>query len=161
MLIGIDPGSTGAIVVLSADAIEVLAAMIMPTLKVGKSTRVNGAALKAFLEPWTKARAYLEAVRSSPQMGVTSAFTFGHAAGTAEGILQGAGIAYTLVTPQRWKKNADLIGDDKDAARSRAIQLWPAWRKLDAKVRGQALADAALSARFAVPREAPKALAEV
>jgi crossover junction endodeoxyribonuclease RuvC len=50
-------------------------------------------------------------------------FTFGHAAGVAEGILQGLNIPYTLVTPQAWKKSAGLIGSDKDAARSRAIQL--------------------------------------
>ena len=37
---------------------------------------------------------------------------------------------------------------DKDAARTRAIQLWPAWRDLDLKGKGQALADAALIARF-------------
>jgi crossover junction endodeoxyribonuclease RuvC len=53
-----------------------------------------------------------------------------------------------MVTPQKWKKAAGLIGTDKDAARTRAIQLWPNWRDLDKKGKGQALADAALIARY-------------
>lgn len=54
---------------------------------------------------------------------------------------------HTLLTPVAWKKGAGLIGTDKDAARSRAIQLYPALRALDTKARGQALADAILIAR--------------
>jgi crossover junction endodeoxyribonuclease RuvC len=121
----------------------------MPTFKVASRSRVNGAALASFLNCYRHGtHAYLEAVHAMPGQGVTSMFTFGHAAGVAEGLLQGLGIPYTLVTPQQWKKRAGLIGADKDAARSRAIQLWPSWRELDAKIKGQALADAALIARF-------------
>lgn len=150
--IGIDPGCSGALVVLTPSG-ALLDCLLMPTFKNGKSTRVNGAALASFLKKHTKydlsgTHAYLEAVHAMPKQGVTSVFTFGHAAGVAEGILQGIGIAYTLVPPQGWKKRAGLIGQDKDAARSRAIQLWPEWRELDKKGNGQALADAALIARF-------------
>ncbi len=147
MRIGIDPGCSGAVVVLM-DSGEVGDHLQMPVFKAGKSTRVNGAALAAFLRDHLSVHAYLESVHAMPGQGATSMFTFGHAAGVAEGILQGLGIAYTLVTPQAWKKRAGLIGQDKDAARSRAIQLWPYWRTLDAKGKGQALADAALLARF-------------
>jgi crossover junction endodeoxyribonuclease RuvC len=149
MLIGIDPGCSGAVVVL-APAGDLMAHQLMPTFKVGKSSRVNGAALAAFLRghKHPETHAYLEAVHAMPKQGVTSVFTFGHAAGVVEGLLQGIGIPYTLVPPTTWKKKAGLIGQDKDAARSRAIQLWPAWRELDAKGKGQALADAALIARF-------------
>ena len=75
-------------------------------------------------------------------------FTFGHAAGVVQGLVQGQGHPLTLVTPQKWKKAAGLIGSEKDAARSAAILQWPSWRELDAKGKGQALADAALIARF-------------
>lgn len=147
MRIGIDPGCSGAVVVLAADG-ALMAWAQMPTFKVGKALRVNGAALSAFLRPYAGAHAYLEAVHAMPGQGVTSTFTFGHAAGVAEGLLQGLGIAYTLVQPTHWKKRAGLIGSDKDAARSRAIQLWPGWRALDTKTAGQAFADAALIAMF-------------
>lgn len=147
VMIGIDPGCSGCTVVLGPD-FEVLDALHMPTLKVGTNTRVNGAAFGAFLERWRGAHAYLELVGPMPGNSGNSMFTFGHAAGAVEGILQGRGFAYTLVSPQKWKKRAGLIGTDKDAARSRAIQLWPMWRALDAKAKGQALADAALIARY-------------
>lgn len=146
--IGIDPGCCGAAVVLVGAKVADL--LLMPTLKVGKSTRVNGAALAAWLIRWhgSETRAYIESVHAMPAQGVASVFTFGHAAGVAEGVIQGLGIPYDLVTPQGWKQRAGLIGSDKDAARSRAIQLWPEWRDLDAKAKGQALADAALIALF-------------
>ncbi|MCC2632160.1 MAG: crossover junction endodeoxyribonuclease [Ramlibacter sp.] len=151
-LIGIDPGCSGAVVVLAPDG-TVADSLLMPTLKTGKSSRVNGAALAYFLKKHGQydlsgTHAYLEQVHAMPKQGVTSVFTFGHAAGVVEGLLQGIGIAYTLVPPQTWKKRALLIGQDKDAARSRAIQLWPTWRDLDLKGKGQALADAALIARY-------------
>lgn len=150
MIIGIDPGSSGAIVVLDEDCRNIFGYMNMPVVKVGKKTRVNGAAIAAFLRAHMAGKichAYLEQVGAMPGQGVSSMFTFGHAAGVVEGILQGLGIPYTLVTPQAWKKRAGLIGSDKDAARSRAIQLYPDLRALDTKCRGQAIADAILIAR--------------
>lgn len=146
-LLGIDPGCSGALVLLHPETLSVWTHHRMPVVKVGKSTRVNGAALAAWLRDLPACHAYLEAVHAMPKQGVTSVFTFGHAAGVVEGLLQGVGIPYTLVPPQTWKKRAGLIGQDKDAARSRAVQLWPEWRTLDAKDAGQALADAALIAR--------------
>lgn len=84
-----------------------------------------------------------------PGQGSASGFTFGHAAGLVHGVVVGAGLPLALVTPQRWKKAAGIpTGADKDVARSKAVLLWPGWRDLDKKGDGQALADAALVARF-------------
>jgi crossover junction endodeoxyribonuclease RuvC len=146
MLIGIDPGASGAIVLL--DKGQPAEWWCMPVHKTGSATRVNGAALAAILRPYRDAHAYVELVSSMPGQGVTSMFSFGHSAGTLMGVLAALEVPHTLVTPQTWKKRAGLIGQDKDAARSRAIQLWPAWRELDAKGKGQAFADAALIAKF-------------
>lgn len=148
-VLGIDPGCSGALVLVTEQGgyIDHLA---MPTIKVGAKSRVNGAAVAAWLRQYGIAHAYLEQVGAMPGQGTASMFTFGHAAGVAEGILQGLGVPYTLVTPQAWKKSAGLIGSDKDAARSRAIQLYPELRALDAKAKGQAIADALLIARFGI-----------
>lgn len=157
MIIGIDPGSSGAIVAMDEDCRNVFGYMNMPVVKVGTKSRVNGAAVAAFLRVHMAGRichAYLEQVGAMPGQGVSSMFTFGHAAGVVEGILQGLGIPYTLVTPQAWKKRAGLIGQDKDAARSRAIQLYPDLRVLDLKGKGQAVADAILIAKFGGKGEA-------
>lgn len=164
MIIGVDPGIGGALVLLFDDG-EIADTLLMPTIKVGTKSRVNGAAIAAWLqshridhalEQW---HAYLEQVNAMPSggagskkrtMGTASAFTFGHAAGLVEGVVTGAGIPLTLVTPQAWKKKAGLIGQDKDAARSRAIQLYPGCRLLDLKGKGQAIADAILIARHGI-----------
>jgi crossover junction endodeoxyribonuclease RuvC len=148
LFVGIDPGCSGALVAIHSDG-AYLGHLSMPTLKQGGSNRVNGAAVTAWLMefgPYIE-HAYLELVHSMPGQGTSSTFSFGHSAGVIEGILQGSHIPYTLVTPQAWKKSAGLIGSDKDAARSRAIQLYPSLRALDAKAKGQAIADALLIAR--------------
>lgn len=148
-VLGIDPGCSGSLVLITEQGgyIDHLA---MPTIKVGTKSRVNGAAVDAWLRKYGITHAYLEQVGAMPGQGTASMFTFGHAAGVAEGILQGLNIPYTLVTPQAWKKSSGLIGSDKDAARSRAIQLYPELRALDAKAKGQAIADALLIARYGI-----------
>jgi crossover junction endodeoxyribonuclease RuvC len=74
-------------------------------------------------------------------------FSFGHAAGIIEGVVVALGIPITLVPPAAWKKALGLTGKDKDAARARAIQLYPGIPDLDLKGKGQALADAILIGR--------------
>lgn len=150
LIIGIDPGCSGALVALDING-DYFDHINTPTMKVGGSSRVNGAAVHAWLSGVKGIKGishgYLEQVHSMPGQGVSSTFNFGHAAGVVEGILQGMRVPYTLVTPKAWKKSAGLIGSDKDAARSRAIQLYPGLRALDAKIKGQAISDALLIAR--------------
>lgn len=143
--LGIDPGASGALVVLEdGTPIEW---MEMPIMKIGSTTRVNAAAVADFIGAARCDHVFVEAVHSMPKQGVASSFNFGHSTGTIMGVLGAMGIPCTLVTPQSWKKTAGLIGTDKDAARSRAIQLWPTWKDLHKKGKGQALADAALIAQ--------------
>jgi len=143
--LGIDPGASGAIVLLEdGHPIEWTA---MPTIKIGTATRVNAAALTDFIASCCCDHVFVEQVHAMPGQGVTSMFNFGHSCGTVMGVLGAMCIPHTMVTPQAWKKTAGLIGTDKDAARARAIQLWPKWRELDKKGKGQALADAALIAK--------------
>jgi crossover junction endodeoxyribonuclease RuvC len=143
-VLGIDPGATGALVLLEDG--QPIEWTEMPTLKIGTATRVNAPALADWIASTCCTQVYVEQVHAMPGQGVTSMFNFGHSCGTVMGVLGAMGIPHTLVTPQAWKKAAGLIGTDKDAARARAIQLWPKWRELDKKGKGQALADAALIA---------------
>jgi crossover junction endodeoxyribonuclease RuvC len=144
--LGIDPGATGAIVLLEDG--QPIEWAEMPVNKIGATNRVNSAALTDFIASCCCTHVYVEAVHSMPKQGVASSFNFGHNVGTVMGVLGAMGLPHTLVTPQAWKKAMGLIGTDKDAARTRAIQLWPKWRDLDKKGKGQALADAALIARY-------------
>jgi crossover junction endodeoxyribonuclease RuvC len=148
--IGIDPGASGAIVLLeNSQPIEWI---LMPMVSIGKASRVNAAALADFIQGCECQHAYVEKVGAMPGQGVSSMFNFGHSCGTVMGVLGALRIPQTLVTPQQWKNAAGLIGTEKDAARARAIQLWPNWRDLDKKGKGQALADAALIAKYGGPK---------
>jgi crossover junction endodeoxyribonuclease RuvC len=151
LVLGIDPGVLGALVLLDRYGESYVTHLEMPIIKVGTTRRVNGAPIAALLRDFPSiSHAYVEKVGAMPGQGVASMFNFGHAAGLVEGVVTGAGIPLTLVTPNAWKKAAGLIGKDKDAARSRAIQLYPGLRSLDIKARGQALADAILIARYGI-----------
>lgn len=155
ILVGIDPGCSGAIALLDASSMAYISHMLMPVTKSGKSSRVNGAALYNFLKNYgalSNMHAYIEQVGAMPGQGVSSMFTFGHAAGVVEGVVSAMGIPYTMITPQTWKKNAGLIGKDKDAARTKAVRLYPHLRELDLKGKGQAIADAILLARYSIAR---------
>ena len=142
---GIDPGAKGAVVILEwGNPVDWI---MMPVMTVGSASRVNGAEVGRFLSHMEPKHVYVEQVGAMPGQGVASMFNFGHNVGTIMGVIGALEIPHTLVTPQRWKKAAGLIGTDKDAARARAIALWPEWRELAKKGAGQALADAALIAR--------------
>lgn len=144
-VLGIDVGASGAIVLLEdGTPIEWIE---MPIMKIGSATRVNAAALADFIGSSLCDHVYVEQVGAMPGQGVSSMFNFGHSTGTVMGVLGAIGIPCTLILPQAWKKSQGLIGTDKDAARARAIQLWPKWAELHKKGKGQALADAALIAR--------------
>lgn len=155
MILGVDVGASGCLVAMwdNGDYIDHLH---MPVIKVGTKTRVNGAAVAQWLKQVSVDcsihHAYIEQVNAMPsgasKMGTASAFSFGHSAGLVEGVIAGAGIPITLVTPQAWKKHHKLIGSEKDAARSRAVQLYPTIKDLSLKGKGQALGDAILIGRY-------------
>jgi crossover junction endodeoxyribonuclease RuvC len=146
MIIGIDPGITGAIAFFqpystATDApmneIEADFVRDIPTMQRGKSgnaQQVNAAELARILSAsptFTVQHAYVELVKGMPRikgraaMGATSAFNFGHTFGSIEAVLQTLAIPYTLVPPERWKKYAGLVGAEKDASRTLAIRRFP------------------------------------
>jgi len=152
--VGIDPGMTGAIGMINTVEKEVLTWDI-PTVKArnGKS-QINIPALAEFLRELSRLRnAYpgsppikLEAVHAMPKQGVTSSFNFGMGYGAIQGVIQTLGLPMELVTPQKWKKAAGLIGSHKDYARTKALQLYPDADLARKKDIGRA--DAILIARF-------------
>ena len=121
-------------------------------MKTGSANRVNASALAAIIRPLIygdeEIKAYVELVSSMPGQGVASMFSFGHSAGVIQGVLGAFEIPVAMVTPGQWKKRAGLVGQDKDASRTLAIQMWPWWRELDKKGVGQAYADAAFIALY-------------
>ena len=128
--IGIDPGITGAFAVLEADSHRLLDIMDMPLLSEGKKQRIHGYCLAILLKQWSQGEyqvrmTYLEKVHAMPKQGVTSMFSMGRSFGAVETAISMLALPITYITPQVWKRRARLIGQAKDVARTRALELYP------------------------------------
>lgn len=65
--------------------------------------------------------AFVEAVHATPQMGVSSAFTFGRTCGHLEGFLIGRGIPVRRVRPQAWQKEMHRGVEPTADAKARSL----------------------------------------
>lgn len=112
-ILGIDPGTTGAI------------GMVTPMVDTWDmpATPKDLADLFARFDPNTT-RVYVEAVHSMPGQGVASSFTFGQGYGVILGVLAAYGFPHRLVAPATWKR-AMGVTSNKDACRRLAQQLFP------------------------------------
>ncbi len=130
VVIGIDPGVTGAIAVLNAENRSIVELVDMPTApdRNGRKQKVSGSGIARLLNPYPKdsvQRVFLERVSAMPGQGVTSMFNFGRAFGAAESAIAALSLPLSYVTPQQWKRSARLIGQHKDASRGRVLDLYP------------------------------------
>jgi len=82
--------------------------------------------LVALLAPYagTQAHVTLEEAQAMPGQGVRSMFTCGVGFGVWLALLAALALPHTRVRPAIWKKALGL-GKDKEAARLRAMQLFP------------------------------------
>ena len=153
-LLGIDPGLDGAIAILNKNG-ELIEVFDMPTVevKVGKSMkrRVSPELLTSELRgKWEMVdAAWVEQVASSPQMGVSSAFSFGESYGILKGVLAAMHIPCHTVLPGVWKRDLKLNAS-KDGSRAKAIQLWPAHAGEFKRVKDDGRAESALIAHWAL-----------
>ena len=147
MVVGIDPGLSGALAFLFEDG-TYSGVFDMPVMAAGKTGRqqVNAAALVEWMKKvYPPDRAVLEHVAAMPKQGVSSVFSFGQSFGIILGVLAALEIPVELVRPNVWKK-AYGLGKDKEEARARAIQLYPAAPLSRKKDAGRA--EALLLARY-------------
>ena len=85
--------------------------------------------LLAALDYSQPARAVLERVASSPQMGVKSAFTFGGGYRACRLALTARLVPYVEVSPQKWQRAMDcMTGGDKQVTKQAAQHLFPETR---------------------------------
>ena len=132
LIIGIDPGITGAIAALDHNGL--LSIDDIPTMACGKGAgkrkhQVNAAGLAALLRDRVNGRAdevlaVLERVANMPGQGVVGVFSLGDTFGCIRGVVAARGLPLELVTPQTWKKRFGL-NSDKEQARAKAIELYP------------------------------------
>jgi len=123
LVIGIDPGLSGAIACYGPDGYR---SEEMPVMRTGVKNKqcVNPLGVKDILLSMGSGTVYLERVRSMPGQGVVSVFSFGDTFGCLRAVVAVLGYPIVQVTPQKWKKYYTL-SSDKEQARARAIEMFP------------------------------------
>ena len=154
LIIGIDPGISGSICFfLDGKIIDVVE---MPTMAEGKKNKkqVNGSQIFNEITARIKKidkddiRVVIEQVSAMPGQGVTSMFNFGQSFGILKGICSAMKLPMYFVRPAKWKKYFNLINSEKDASRTRAIEIFPYFSGQLSRKKDSNKADAILIASF-------------
>ena len=127
-ILGIDPGKTGAIALVTENYI--IDVKDIPIKKKKNKTTVDFVCLSEYLLRQRVVGVQIcgiEIVASHPSDGGVSAFSFGYTCGGIRGVLDAIGFDIVELSPQFWKKQFDLIGAKKeesiDAAKARAQEV--------------------------------------
>tara|TARA_Y100000741_G_C18183017_1_gene530157 strand:+ start:38 stop:532 length:495 start_codon:yes stop_codon:yes gene_type:complete len=154
LIIGIDPGISGSICFFEdgkiVDIIE------MPNMAEGKKNKrqVNGSQIYNEIYSRIKnlnkqeIKVVIEQVSAMPGQGVTSMFNFGQSFGVLKGICSAMQLPMYFVRPAKWKKYFNLINSEKDASRTKAIQIFPYISSQLSKKKDSNKADAILLSSF-------------
>ena len=154
LIIAIDPGINGAICFFENG--EVKDVIEMPTMAEGKKNKrqVNGHQMYNELSYRIKKynmhniNVVVEQVSAMPGQGVTSMFNFGQSFGVIKGICAAMQLPIFFVRPIKWKKHFELINTQKDASRTKAIEMFPKISSILSKKKDSNKADAILIASF-------------
>ena len=154
LVIGIDPGITGAICFFEDG--ELKDVIDMPTMASGNKNKkqINGSQI--FNEISLRTQNYkseninviVEQVSAMPGQGVTSMFNFGQSFGILKGICSAMQLPMYFVRPTKWKKYFNLINSEKDASRTKAIEVFPYFSSELSRKKDSNKADAILIASF-------------
>ena len=112
--IGIDPGQSGAIAVISPYG----------TYAIPYDTEEYLTTMRSAKDTGLQIRAVVEHVSSMPKQGVASTFKFGTNFGWLQGALAALNIPFELVRPQKWKKEFSCTSD-KNTSIEVARRLFP------------------------------------
>ena len=154
LVIGIDPGISGSICFLNDG--EILEVIEMPTMTDWKKNKNQVNCSQVYNElikriKWfekNQIRVVIEHVSAMPGQGVTSMFNFGQSFGILKGICTAMQLPMFFVRPNKWKKYFNLLNSQKDASRTRAIEIFPYFSSQLSRKKDSNKADAILIASF-------------
>ena len=154
LVIGIDPGISGSICFFQDG--KIMDVVEMPTMTEGKKNKkqVNGSQIFNEISERIKKidkidiKVIIEQVSAMPGQGVTSMFNFGQSYGILKGICSAMQLPMYFVRPAKWKKYFNLINSEKDASRTRAIEIFPYFSGQLSRKKDSNKADAILIASF-------------
>ena len=161
IIFGIDPGVSGAICALRYG--KIIEVYEMPTMIDGKKNKrqVNGAEVTNIFNKVIninlkatdgnnedEVKVVVEHVTAMPGQGVTSMFNFGQSFGAIKGICAALKLPIYFVRPTKWKKHFNLIKTNKDASRTKVIEMYPNISSKLSRKKDSNKADAILIARY-------------
>ena len=154
LIIGIDPGITGSICFFEDG--KIIDVVEMPNMAEGKKNKkqVNGAQIYYEISLRIKnlkkeeIKVVIEQVSAMPGQGVTSMFNFGQSFGILKGICSAMQLPMYFVRPAKWKKYFNLLNSEKDASRTKAIEVFPYFSSELTRKKDSNKADAILIASF-------------
>ena len=154
LVIGIDPGISGSICFFLDGKINDV--VEMPTMTEGKKNKkqVNGSQIYNEISDRIKKidkkniKVVIEQVSAMPGQGVTSMFNFGQSFGILKGICSAMQLPMYFVRPAKWKKYFNLINSEKDASRTKAIEVFPYFSSNLSKKKDSNKADAIFITSF-------------
>ena len=159
-ILGCDPGIHGALALV--DIVDgappwLIDVPDVPVIGTGAKERVNTMLVRDWLAHHTPDHALIERAGSMPKQGVASTFKYARAVGSLETVVACSDIPYSIIEPAVWKKLHHLPGKDKEAARQRALPLFPSAHALFARKMDHQRAEPALIALTPMPGVLPKA----
>ena len=154
LIIGIDPGISGAICFFEDGQIKEIIGM--PVMADGKKNKrqVNGPQvyneISSRINKFSKKdiTVVIEQVSAMPGQGVTSMFNFGQSFGVLKGICSAMQLSMFFIRPVKWKKYFGLIKTEKDASRTKVIEIFPYISSELSRKKDSNKADAVLIASF-------------
>ena len=152
IIFGIDPGISGAICVLKEG--KIIEVYEMPTMIDGKKNKrqVNGAEVTNILlkdlNKESNVKVVVEHVTAMPGQGVTSMFNFGQSFGVLKGICAALKLPIYFVRPVKWKKYFNLNKTNKDASRTKVIEIFPYISSKISRKKDSNKADSILIAKY-------------
>ena len=154
LIIGIDPGISGSLCFFEDG--KIIDVIEMPSMAEGKKNKkqVNSSQIFNEISERIKTidkknvKVVIEQVSAMPGQGVTSMFNFGQSFGVLKGICSAMSLPVYYVRPAKWKKYFNLINSEKDASRTRAIEIFPYFSAQLSKKKDINKADAILIASF-------------
>jgi crossover junction endodeoxyribonuclease RuvC len=148
--VGVDPGiRSGLAAVHATDDIGLLSnAIDIPTVGSGAAECVDVAAVRDWVQLHHPALALIERAQAMPRQGASNGFN--RAVGSLEATIALCAIPLEIIEPTAWKRHFHLPGKDKERARQRALELFPAAHALLARKGDHGCAEAALIALYEV-----------
>ena len=154
LIIGIDPGISGAICFFEDGQVKEI--IDMPVMADGKKNKrqINGP--QVYNEILKRINRFqkkdiivvIEQVSAMPGQGVTSMFNFGQSFGVLKGICSAMQLSMFFIRPAKWKKYFGLIKTEKDASRTKVIEIFPYISSQLSRKKDSNKADAILIASF-------------